>query len=120
MANVKWKTEKELKREVNRFFKISEEEEKPVTRCALAVFLGITKSELMSFTGGERDTESEKFSAVLKMADTKIEEYAEKLLFTKDKGHTALMFYLKSNFGWSEKGVEEEKNEDISVNISVI
>jgi len=120
MANIKWKSTKELNTEVKRFFKIFSSEEKPVTRTALAVFLGITKEELMGIKNREYDTENEKFSEIINFADTKIEEYAESLLFTKDKGHTAIMFYLKTNFGWSEKTEEEEKNENITVNISVI
>ena len=50
----------------------------------------------------------------------KFEEYAESLLFTKDKGHTALMFYLKSNYGWSDKSEDDTDDDNISVNITVV
>lgn len=120
MKKEKWKTEKKLKAEINKFFRICEEEAKPVTRTSLAVYLGLTKDELMRYMSGEFDSDEVVYSKELMLADTKIEEYAERLLFTRDKGHTAIMFYLKTNFGWTEKVEEEKQNEDVSVNISVI
>ena len=111
---------KDFQKSVDEYFLKCEENGKPVTRTGLAVFLGLTKDELTKLRCGEKDTKTQKYSEILRIADTKIEEYAESLLFTRYKGHTALMFYLKSNFGWNDKSGEETESGDISVKISIV
>lgn len=111
---------KDFQKSVDEYFLKCEENGKPVTRTGLAVFLGLTKDELTKLRCGEKDTKTQKYSEILRIADTKIEEYAESLLFTRDKGHTALMFYLKSNFGWNDKSGEETESGNISVKISIV
>lgn len=121
MKKAKWTTEGGLKRKIDSYFKECEKEEKPATKISLAVYLGLTKDEFLKMAKGDYDTDKQKFSRILHLADVRIEEYMERLLFTKEKGHSAIMFYLKSNFGWSDKMAgDEAKDEGISVNISVI
>lgn len=121
MKKAKWKTESGLKRKIDSYFQECEREEKAATKLALAVYLGLTKEEFYHMSSGKYDTEKNKFSHVLHLADTKIEEHMERLLLTKDKGQSAIMFYLKSNFGWSDKIQNSDDGEgSISVNISVI
>ncbi|MBO4898453.1 MAG: hypothetical protein J5590_09175 [Clostridia bacterium] len=120
MGKAKWKTEKELKNLIDKYFSECIESGKPQTMIGLAVFLSLTKEELLAYRRGDYDMRGKSFSKIFKMADMKFEEYAESLLFTKDKGHTALMFYLKSNYGWSDKLEEETGDDNISVNITVV
>lgn len=121
MKKARWTTEGGLQRKIDSYFRECEECDKVATKISLAVYLGLTKAEFQSLANGEYDTEDEKFSHILHLADLRIEEYMERLLFTREKGHSAIMFYLKSNFGWSDKEAKEDAKEDsISVNISVI
>ena len=121
MKKARWKTECGLQRKIDSYFKECEEHDKVATKISLAVYLGLTKDEFYRLASGEYDTEGAKFSHILHLADLRIEEYMERLLFTREKGHSAIMFYLKSNFGWSDKEAKEEiKDDSISVNISVI
>ena len=120
MGKAKWKTEKELCSLINKYFSECEENGKPQTLLGLAVFLSLTKDELAAYRRGDFDARGRSFSKVFRLADVKLEEYAESLLFTKDKGHTGVMFYLKSIFGWSDKTEEDERDDNISVRITVV
>ena len=115
MSKAKWETEKELQTIIDKYFSECEECGKPQTMLGLAVFLSVTKDELAAYR-----KRGKCFSKIIKLADMRLEEYAENLLFTKDKGHTAVMFYLKSNFGWSDKIEEDVQDDNISVKITVV
>ena len=119
MKKSKWRTESSLQKEIDAFFEMCHEEEKVATKISLAVYLGLCKDDFLKLCNGEFDTKREKFSRVMRLADVRIEEFMENLLFTKEKGQSAILFYLKSNYGWSDKG-ESEKEESMEVNISVI
>lgn len=99
-------------------FEYLNSEEEPKTFIGLAVFLGITKSQLLEIRSGECDTPEHNFSGVVKKADTLFEKYAESMLFNKNVSQSGIMFYLKSIYGWKEGEVKEK--EEIKVNISVI
>lgn len=120
MKKIRWKTECSLQKDIDAFFKMCEAEDKVATRISLAVFLGLTKDDFLKLSHGDFDTGKAKFSEVLKLADVRIEQYMENLLFTKEKGHSSILFYLKSNFGWSDKAEDTKEDETINVNISVI
>lgn len=120
MKRTRWKTEDSLQKEIDDFFKMCHSEEKIATRISLASYLGLTKDDFKKLCDGGFDTSRAKLSNVMRLTDVKIEEYMENLLFTKEKGHSAILFYLKSNFGWSDKCEEVKEGEKIEVNISVI
>ena len=88
---------KDFQKSVDEYFLKCEENGKPVTRTGLAVFLGLTKDELTKLRCGEKDTKTQKYSEILRIADTKIEEYAESLLFTRQGTHGAYVL-LKVEF----------------------
>lgn len=120
MSKAKWKSEKELENLIDNYFLECTENGKPQTILGLAVFLSMTKDEIAAYRRGDYDTRGKCFSKIFKLADVKLEEYAENLLFTREKNHTGVVFYLKANFGWSEKTEEDEKDDDISVKITVV
>ena len=114
-----YKSAKELDSKVKQFFSEARGSEAPVTRSALAIYLGITKDEYMRCMSGAFDTKKNVYSRVLKLAELEIERYAEELLLTRDKVSSAMMFYLKERFGWGEEATDEQDSE-VNVNVKVI
>ena len=95
---LKYKSEKELKKGITRYFKDCDKRDKPYTISGLALFLGfLSRDALMSYR------EKKQFSDIIKLARLKIQaSYAEEL--TKRKvGVAGLIFIMKNNFGFTDR-----------------
>ena len=95
---LKYKSEKELKKGITRYFKDCDKRDRPYTISGLALFLGfLSRDALMSYR------EKKQFSDIIKLARLKIQaSYAEEL--TKRKvGVAGLIFIMKNNFGFTDR-----------------
>lgn len=114
----KFGSAKEMQEKVKKFFACAKENEAPVTRSALAIYLGLTKDEYKKCIGGGCDNRKNIYSRVLKMAELEFERYAEELLLTRDKVSSAMMFYLKERFGWGNE--MDDADNEVNVKVEVV
>ena len=98
----------DLKYSINKYFAECDMNEDPYTVTGLALFLGINKSTFNSWENAEREfkdmdsNEIAEFCNSIKLAKLKIENYAEKCLFTA-KNPAGVIFNLKNNWNWVDK-----------------
>ena len=85
----KFKSVTELKKKIDAYFKDRDEEKKPYTVCALALYLGFqTRQSIYDYAQGriKSDAEQEKientYAYTVKSALLKIENYAEEHLYS--------------------------------------
>ena len=86
-----------LKADIDKYFADCDENNEPYTVTGLAIALGTHRSVLMDY---ER-SEDKDFSNAIKMAKVRVENYAEKKLYTQSSP-TGAIFALK-NFGWTDR-----------------
>lgn len=75
---------------------------KPFTVTGMCVFLNVHKDTLLVYERGEYDTETDKYSDIVKAAKLKVESQLEEKLHY-DVRHTGLIFVLKNKFGWKDQ-----------------
>jgi hypothetical protein len=95
----KFKSVPELQKLIDDYFRKCEETEEPLTVTGLVLAMGTTRETLAEY---EKKPE---FSATIKTAKLKVEQYAEKMLFI-GKSAAGPIFALK-NFGWTDKTEQE-------------
>lgn len=80
---------------------------RPVTISGLCIALGIeSRQELLNY-----EEKSQLYKDVINEARLRIEQYAEEQLYTKE-GWRGAQVTLQCNFGWSNKAVEAESDEE--------
>lgn len=92
---LKYKTEKELKEAINKYFNKCDEEGKHYTMTGLALSLGIDRTTLVRY--GDRDL----FATLIKNAKAKVEEQLEESLYRLGN-NSGVIFNLKNNYGWKD------------------
>lgn len=80
----------------------------PWTISGLCLHLDITRETLCNY---EKD---ENYFDAIKKAKLKIENYAEKLLFSSVTFTPGIVFNLKNNFGWKDK-----QDHEVTANVGV-
>jgi DNA-binding XRE family transcriptional regulator len=108
---LKFKSVKDLQKDVDRYFAKCDLTDKPYTITGLALFLGTSRQTLINYESGGVYA---KFFDTIKTAKTRVENYAEEKLFGNNA--TGPIFALK-NFGWKDKK-EVDQNTNMTVNIS--
>ena len=92
---LQYKTPALMQEVIDEYFEMCKEETRPYTVTGLAIALDLTMKGLTDY--GERDA----FSATVKKAKLKVENYAAEKLYG---GQVAgIIFNLKNNFGWVDK-----------------
>lgn len=92
---LKYRSAMELERVIENYFQQQDSKEKPYTITGMALFLGMTRKNLIEY--GER----ENFVNVINRARARIESQVEDMLLT-GKNQAGCIFWLK-NQGWSDK-----------------
>lgn len=99
-----------FKAKINEYFT---KENYPWTISGLCLHLDITRDTLCNY---EKDAN---YFDTIKRAKLKIENYAEKLLFSSLTYTPGIIFNLKNNFGWVDKTESVTKNENINENKNI-
>ena len=100
---LKYKTNEELQKAIDDYFKMCDEKEKPYTITGLGLAIGLDRKKMLEY--GER----EKFSNTIKLAKERVHAYAEEHLY-KSGIAAGVIFNLKNNFGWKDKSEVEATN----------
>lgn len=92
----KYNTPEELQLKIDDYFKMCEEKKKPLTVSGLAVWIGLSRAELIAYQ------KSDDFNEILKKAKNMCESFLEQQLH--NSGQVAgLIFILKNCYGWRDR-----------------
>ena len=104
---LKYKTEKELEKGINEYFKECDAKGKPYTMSGLAYSLDIDRRTLINY--GEKES----FFALIKKAKAKVQAQLEENALTGKGNATFTIFNLKNNYGWQDKAEVEIRKDPI-------
>jgi len=96
--NRKWKTPKALKKDIDEYFKMCVDKEKPLTISGLALALDTNRQTLLNY----ENNMGKDFDALIKKAKLMCENFAEEFLFT-GKNVAGTIFNLKNNYGYKDR-----------------
>ncbi len=121
---MKWKTPEELENKIQEYFKWAEGNGKHISVTGLAWYLDCDKVTIQNYEHAEEngwlksvDEETrKKYVNSIKRAKRRIEMEYEENLFNRSKA-TGAIFTLKNNYGWVDKQVVEQQNNEIIVDI---
>lgn len=97
----------ELKERIDNYFNKCDEELEPYTVTGLCLALNVTRQTLINYENRDRsfinmsEEEIEEFVDTVKRAKLRIENYAEKQLFSA-RNPAGIIFNLKNNYGWKD------------------
>lgn len=94
---MKYKTQEELQKGIDKYFKDCDKNEKPYTMSGLAYSLGIDRVTLINY--GKRDL----FFTQIKDAKAKVQTQLEENALMGKGNAVFTIFNLKNNYGWTEK-----------------
>lgn len=100
---LKFKSKEELQEKIDAFFLECDKKQDPYTITGLAMALNTSRETLCDYE------EKDDYSDTVKAAKLKVQNYAEKMLFTAKP--TGPIFALK-NYGWTDKTVQEITGKD--------
>lgn len=100
----KFKSTEDMQMLIDAYFLKCETDGEPITVTGLALALDTTRETLMDYENND------KFSDTVKRAKTKVQNYAERMLYL-GKSAAGPIFALK-NFGWSDKSEHELYGKD--------
>ena len=89
-----FKTEQELKDRINEYWSYCEENEKPMTFCGLAYYLGMTRQSLHNYSTRQ------KYGDIIEEARDRIQMDTEERLQIAGQATTGIIFSLKNNYHW--------------------
>lgn len=94
---MKYKTQEELQKGIDKYFKDCDKNEKPYTMSGLAYSLGIDRVTLINY--GKKDL----FFTQIKDAKAKVQAQLEENALMGKGNAVFTIFNLKNNYGWTEK-----------------
>ena len=100
---LKYKSDEELQKAIDNYFKMCDKKEKPYTITGLGLAIGLDRRQLLEY--GEKDV----FNNTIKLAKERVHAYAEEHLY-KSGIAAGVIFNLKNNFGWKDKTEVELTN----------
>ena len=100
---LKYKSDEELQKAIDNYFKMCDKKEKPYTITGLGLAIGLDRRQLLEY--GEKDV----FNNTIKLAKERVHAYAEEHLY-KSGIAAGVIFNLKNNFGWKDKTEVESTN----------
>ena len=104
---LKYKTEKDLQKGIDKYFQECDKKEKPYTMSGLAESLDIDRRTLINY--GNNDL----FCSLIKKAKQKVERQLEENALTGKGNPTFTIFNLKNNYGWQDRTEVEVKKDPI-------
>lgn len=103
---MKYKTQEELQKGIDQYFKDCDKNEKPYTMSGLAYSLGIDRVTLINY--GKKDL----FFTQIKNAKAKVQAQLEENALMGKGNAVFTIFNLKNNYGWTEKQEIETKSKN--------
>lgn len=100
---LKYKTEEDLQKGIDKYFKECDEKEKPYTMSGLALSLGIDRRTLVNYANKDL------FFSQIKQAKQKVQTQLEENALMGKGNAVFTIFNLKNNYGWRDQ--VEVKNE---------
>lgn len=100
---LKYKTEEQLKKGIDAYFKDCEKRKAPYTMSGLALALGIERKTLVNYA------EREMFYSLIKDAKDKVQKQLEENALCGKGNSTFTIFNLKNNYGWTDEQKVETK-----------
>lgn len=104
---LKYKTQEQLQKGIDKYFKECDEKDKPYTMSGLAFSLGIDRSTLVRY--GDRDL----FAIQIKNAKNKVQAQLEENALLGKGNATFTIFTLKNNYNWQDKTEMEIRKDPI-------
>lgn len=104
---LKYKTEKDLQKGIDKYFQECDKKERPYTMSGLAESLDIDRTTLIRY--GDRDL----FATLIKKAKQKVERQLEENALMGKGNATFTIFNLKNNYGWQDRTEVEVKRDPI-------
>lgn len=102
---LKYKTEEELQKGIDNYFKECDKLGKPYTMSGLALSLELDRKTLLNYSNRE------KYSPLIKKAKAKVETMLEENLY-RVGNNSGIIFNLKNNYGWRDQ--IEVQNTEVS------
>ena len=93
---LKYKTQEQLQKGIDAYFKECDEKEKPYTMSGLALSLGIDRVTLIRY--GDKDL----FATQVKEAKDRVQAQLEENALMGKGNATFTIFNLKNNYGWKD------------------
>lgn len=106
---LKYKSEEQLKKGIDAYFKDCEKRKAPYTMSGLALALGIDRTTLVRYS--DRDS----FATQIKEAKDKVQRQLEENALANKSNATFTIFNLKNNYGWTDESKVETKIESNGV-----
>lgn len=100
---LKYKTQAQLKKGIDAYFKNCDATNKPYTMSGLALALGLDRKTLVNYS--ERDL----FSTQIKEAKDRVQAQLEENALSGKGNATFTIFNLKNNYGWKDN-IEVDNN----------
>lgn len=104
---LKYKTQEDLQKGIDEYFKKCDETQRPYTMSGLALSLGIDRVTLIRY--GDRDL----FATQIKEAKDRVQAQLEENALMGKGNATFTIFNLKNNYGWRDQ-VEVKNDNELS------
>lgn len=102
---LKYKTQEQLQKGIDKYFKDCDEKQKPYTMSGLAYSLGIDRATLVRYS--DRDL----FATQIKNAKQKVQTQLEENALSGKANAVFTIFNLKNNYGWRDTFEVKNDNE---------
>lgn len=102
---LKYKTQEQLQKGIDKYFKECDEKQKPYTMSGLAYSLGVERQTLVNY--GKRDL----FFTQIKEAKQKVQAQLEENALSGKANAVFTIFNLKNNYGWRDAFEVKNDNE---------
>ena len=103
---LKYKTQEDLQKGIDKYFKDCDEKEKPYTMSGLALSLGVERKTLVNY--GNKDL----FYSQIKEAKQRVQAQLEENALTGKGNAVFTIFNLKNNYGWKDN-IEVNNNNQL-------
>lgn len=94
-----YETAEEMNYAIDLYFRVIEEENRPPTMAGLSLALGFKSTSALR----RYEMKGEDFATIIEVARTRVEEWKNELLLTKEKQCNGVIFDLKNNHGWMDR-----------------
>lgn len=108
---LKYNNIEEMRKDIEKYFKMCDKKEKPYTVSGLAYALNISRQTLLNYE------EKDEFFDTIKKAKDKIETQLEENALLGKYNSTFAIFNLKNNYGWQDR---QEIGTTVSNRIQII
>lgn len=105
----RWKTAAELETAIQAYWDDCKENEKPIGLYGLYDFTNQDSSTFYEYESGDKDTETDKFSAICKKARIKVAAFAESKIYTSPAGSISQLVNVTKKLPESYKNSQHQE-----------